>query len=163
MADKYYVSDLKSLAAEKVRHRLSTDWRLNDLIPSLKLLYENTVEADRILKDIFIQRAHENFNGYLIKPKFAELCMEIPEIGWDLLIVKMKPNPRIPRVGTGVEIACTKPDCTRLVECSECAIEYFYHIDDTEEGTQVDFVCSDITCQSKWAIGDLVFCSNHQD
>ena len=85
IADKYDVQKLKILAAEKYTAAVPRFSKSIFFISSLRLLYEETTEDDRMLKDVAIQEAACQTSHLLSQPEFLAMCSQRGEISLDIL------------------------------------------------------------------------------
>jgi len=76
---------LKTLAKEKYESAVSAAWNCASFTTSLKLLYAETPETDRVLKDIAMKAAASYGNELVKSPEFVDLCQKNGEIGVDVL------------------------------------------------------------------------------
>ena len=87
MGDKYDVQDLKELAVQKyaaatlVPHPESSKF----FACSLALLYDETTENDRMLKDVAVREAGRRVEELVEDPDFASICGPRAEIIFDIL------------------------------------------------------------------------------
>lgn len=82
--DKFDVAALKTLA-EKDESAVAVAWKSVSFIPSLRLLYAETPESDRLLKDVAIKAAASHAKELVKNNEFMKLCKENGEIGADVL------------------------------------------------------------------------------
>jgi hypothetical protein len=73
IADKYDVQALKNWAATKYEEVLPKSWNNSAFTESARIIYDNTPETDRILRDVIVQGASENIDGLLDRGKFVDL------------------------------------------------------------------------------------------
>lgn len=85
IADKYGIEALKDLAATKYRHALSDTWNSSGFIESAYIVYDDTVEADRMLRDAIVQRASENVKVLLDRSEFVDLLMSHADLAVEIL------------------------------------------------------------------------------
>jgi hypothetical protein len=86
MGDKYDVQRLKSLAKAKYETAVATEWNIDSSFSaSLKLLYEETLDSDRFLKDIAMKTASDHAKELTDRGEFVSLCKENGEIAFDIL------------------------------------------------------------------------------
>lgn len=76
---------LKTLAKEKYESTVSTSWNCTSFTSSLKLLYPETPETDRLLKDFAIKASASHVRELVKSPEFARLCQQDWGIGFDVL------------------------------------------------------------------------------
>jgi len=85
IADKYDLYPLKELANVKYGNALSAQWDSSEFVESLKLLYEETMENDTLLKDVAIKLAGEHAKELLDRREFVALCEENGTIAVEVL------------------------------------------------------------------------------
>jgi ribosomal protein S27AE len=85
MADRYDVQPLKYLAKTKYEQVLVNGWNDSSFVASLGLLYEETSESDRMLKNIAITVAGAHAKVLVDRGEFATLCKSSGEIAFDIL------------------------------------------------------------------------------
>ena len=98
IADKYDLYPLKELANIKYETALSAHWNSTEFVESLKLLYEETMENDTLLKEVAIKVAGDNAKQLLDREEFVALCEENGTIAVEVLrrtitaVENSKPN-----------------------------------------------------------------------
>jgi len=158
LADKYEIPALKALAVKKAQFCMESNWNMPRFASALKYLYENTVSCDRDLRDVFINRAHEDNEctracrknvdfvkeGCLLyNPEYVAVVAEIGEIGIELLRKGTGPV-RFASTGEQVYLECQKPNCERKVRCPACkTAKFFYKIEEVFDDEKVDLICGD--------------------
>ncbi|KAF7888120.1 uncharacterized protein EAF02_002661 [Botrytis sinoallii] len=85
IAEKYDIQVLKVLVKTKFEKAVFTEWNTISLSASLRLMYDELPESDRLLKDIAIQAAADHMEELADKGEFAKLCKEDGEIAYDVL------------------------------------------------------------------------------
>ncbi|TVY45333.1 Arm repeat protein interacting with ABF2 [Lachnellula occidentalis] len=85
IADKYDIQGLKELAKKKYEEVIADSWNSASFVASLKLLYEETLESDRALKDAAVKVAGQHAKELVDRGEFAALCIEHGQIGFDVL------------------------------------------------------------------------------
>ncbi|TVY58983.1 BTB and MATH domain-containing protein 43 [Lachnellula cervina] len=85
IADKYDVQGLKELAEKKYEEAIAGSWNSASFVASLKLLYEETLESDRALKDAAAKVAGQHARELVDRGEFAALCKEHGQIAFDVL------------------------------------------------------------------------------
>lgn len=103
IGDQLQIPDLKILAKEKYKEVVSAGWNSAAFVASLKLLYEETMETDRLLKDIAIETAGKHVRDLCGRDDFVALCKESGDIAFDILRASLPVEPPVK--------ACT--DCYR--------------------------------------------------
>jgi len=101
---------LKTLAKEKYKSAVSTAWNYSSFISSLKLLYAETPESDRLLKDVAIQAAADHVEELVKSSDFVGLCQANGEIGIDVLKACYLPSApqATPSASTGWPEQCRR-------------------------------------------------------
>lgn len=84
MAEKYDIPALKTLAKTKFEAAVSTEWNTCALSVSLRLMYDELPESDRLLKDVAIQAAASHAKELADRGEFAALCKENGYIAFDV-------------------------------------------------------------------------------
>jgi hypothetical protein len=97
IADKYDISPLKTLAKIKYEAIASKEWNTPGFSTSLQLVYEETVETDRMLKDVAIVIAGKHAKELLDRGEFNDLCKMNGNVAYDVLkaSVGIVPGPLI--------------------------------------------------------------------
>ncbi|RAL67796.1 hypothetical protein DID88_008523 [Monilinia fructigena] len=90
IAENYDIPALKVLAKTKFEAAVSTRWNTVSLSASLRLMYDELPESDRLLKDIAIQAAASHVNKLVDRGEFAALCKENGDIAFDVLKVSRR-------------------------------------------------------------------------
>lgn len=85
MANRCDVDALKSFAKSKYEKSVGSSWNNADLVASLQLLYEETTESDRLLKDVAITADGGNVKVLVDRGEFATMCKSNGEIAYDVL------------------------------------------------------------------------------
>jgi hypothetical protein len=85
MADRYDVQPLKVLAKTKYEQVIGNGWNHPGFAASLKILYDETLETDRLMKDIAIKTAGQNAKVLVDRGEFANLLKSNGEIAFDIL------------------------------------------------------------------------------
>lgn len=87
LADKWEVSGLKTLAAEKYDQFLTETTILptHSFIASLRLMYGNLQDGDRLLKDIAMKHAARFLGSLKEVAEFRAFCRENGSIGLEVL------------------------------------------------------------------------------
>jgi hypothetical protein len=139
IGDKYDIQPLKDLAAKKYGEALLNHWNSAPFVASLKLVYEETLENDRPLKDLAVKTAAKHAKELTDRDDFASLCKENAEITFDVLKASLKitPGSICPECETGMYVrkhtyeACdyccncrSIHDMTNPYYCVECE-KYF--------------------------------------
>lgn len=102
LGDKLDIAALKRLATNKYEQINQTGWKSAKFVESARILYENTLESDRQLKDAFVKTAAKNFNNLKHQEPFAALLKEQPCVAWEILQAVTEETELCPdsRIGT---------------------------------------------------------------
>ena len=73
IADKYDIHSLKEWAVTKYKEVLPATWNSTSFVESARLIYENTLDNDRMLREVIIQKASENVKALFGRGEFVEL------------------------------------------------------------------------------------------
>ncbi len=73
IAEKYEIQALKELACTKYQQVLPETWNTSVFAESARLVYDNTVETDRMLRDIIVEVASNNAKTLLDRGEFVDL------------------------------------------------------------------------------------------
>jgi hypothetical protein len=73
IAEKYDIQSLKEWAATKYNEVLPATWNSTSFIESARLIFENTPESDRILRDIIIRKTGEDAKVLFHRGEFNAL------------------------------------------------------------------------------------------
>lgn len=86
VADKYELDTLKKLASDKFNRFLPCGiWNSSDFTESARLVYENTMETDRMLRDIIVQTASINVKALLDRGEFVELLKDHGDLATEIM------------------------------------------------------------------------------
>jgi hypothetical protein len=85
MAEKCDVSELKKLATVKYKAALQNEWNSPALAASLKVLYRETPEKDRLLKDVAMEFIGGHMKDLADRGEFMDLCKERHDFCLDLV------------------------------------------------------------------------------
>lgn len=85
IADKYEIEALKKLACLKYEQVLSNTWNTSNFSESASHVFENTVETDRILRNVIVQVASDNVMALLDRGEFVELLKRHGDIAAEIL------------------------------------------------------------------------------
>lgn len=86
VADKYELDDLKKLACTKYKQLLpGGTWNSSDFTESARLVYDNTMETDRMLRDIIVQSAGINVKALLDRGEFVELLKDHGDLATEIM------------------------------------------------------------------------------
>lgn len=81
LADKYDVPALKKLSTTKFQDNLLWEWENGSFTSSIRLLYDETLEDDRMLKDAIMAFAGLKVATLMDREDFVGLIKERGEIG----------------------------------------------------------------------------------
>jgi hypothetical protein len=70
---KYEIQALKDLAVAKYKHVLLETWNSFTFTESALLVYNNTVETDRMMRDAIVEGASKNVKTLLDRGEFVDL------------------------------------------------------------------------------------------
>jgi hypothetical protein len=73
IAEKYDIQALKQWAVVKYKEVLLATWNSSSFIESAILVFENTPESDRMLREVIIQKASENARALFDRNEFVAL------------------------------------------------------------------------------------------
>lgn len=85
MAEKYEIEGLKQLACTKYKEVLPSTWNSTLFSRTASLVYEKTVETDRMLRDIIVQGASDNLKLLLDRGEFVEMLKSHGDIATDIM------------------------------------------------------------------------------
>jgi len=85
IADKFDIPGLKLAAKEKYQEAKLIEWNCPSFFESLKLMYENTLATDRLLKEVAIEVVAKHVKELVDREEFGSLCKESGEIAFDVL------------------------------------------------------------------------------
>jgi hypothetical protein len=97
MAEKYDIPALKILAKTKFEAAVSSDWNTFALSDSLRLMYDELPDSDRLLKDIAVEAAASHVKELVDRGDFVALCKGNGDIAFDVLKASLSPKTRPPR------------------------------------------------------------------
>lgn len=85
IAEKYEIEALKKLACTKYGEVLPNTWNTSIFSESASHLYENTVETDRMLRDVIVQGASDNVKNLLDRGEFVEMLKSHGDIATEIM------------------------------------------------------------------------------
>jgi hypothetical protein len=85
IADKNAIEALKTLASKKYQRVVRKSWNHPAFAESARLVYENTMESDRAIRDVIVQTASENIKALLDRGEFIELLNTYGELATEIL------------------------------------------------------------------------------
>lgn len=86
LADKYDIQSLKASAVTKYKEILLETWNSTSFIESARLVFNNTRENDRTLRDIIIQRASRNVKALFDRGEFVALLKSHNDFAVEVLM-----------------------------------------------------------------------------
>jgi hypothetical protein len=87
IGEKYDVPTLKHYAKWKFDDAIHSKWNAKSFAAALKLMYEETPDKDRLLKDMAIDAAGYHMKELLASEDFAAVCQENGQIAFEILKV----------------------------------------------------------------------------
>jgi hypothetical protein len=85
IADKNNIGALKKRATEKFTEVVGQLWGTPSFRASVKLLYDNTLRSDRLLRDVVAETAKKNILTLIDKQDFEELMVNYGDFAVDVL------------------------------------------------------------------------------
>jgi len=85
IADKYEIQALKDLAVTKYKQVSSETWNSSAFTESALLVYNNTVETDRMLRDVIVEEASKNVKTLLDCGEFVKLLKGQSDLAVEVL------------------------------------------------------------------------------
>lgn len=85
ISDKNDIPALKELATRKYEKAVSKAWNHTIFSEAAELLWDNTVDSDRLLRGVVVRAAVINIRDLLDRGEFVELLNSHGEIGVDIL------------------------------------------------------------------------------
>lgn len=85
IAEKYDIQALKELACAKYKEVWQKSWNSAHFTESASLVYENTVEEDKMLRDVIVKAASDNIKALLDRGEFVELLKSYGDFATDIL------------------------------------------------------------------------------
>jgi hypothetical protein len=85
LGDKYDIQPMKVLAAKKYEALVPEQWNTPSFADSLKLLYDQTLDSDRMMKDMAIKIAGDHATKQADRTEFLDLCQARGDIAYDVL------------------------------------------------------------------------------
>jgi len=93
IGEKYMVPNLKEFATKKFETALVDQWNSKSFADSLRLMFDETLENDRMLKDVAIKYAGKKARQLVDRGEFATLLKEKGEIGFEIFKVSLNKTP----------------------------------------------------------------------
>lgn len=158
LGDKYDIPSLKKHVVKKFRERIIRHSSTPLLFESIILLYENTQEFDRDLKEVMLERVHEKRHLMALEDNFCDMLRNCPNFATDLIIYETQ-RQSIERVvfrcerkscmAEGLFIPCKEcgglvgePSCFLKVPATLADFEYYC----TTNGCQMSFFLGEVEC-----------------
>lgn len=85
IADKYDIQSLKEWAATKYEEVLLETWNSTSFIESARLIFDNTTESDRMLREIIVRRASKHAKALFDRGEFVALLQSHNDFAVDVL------------------------------------------------------------------------------
>jgi hypothetical protein len=85
IADKNEIKALKKLASTKYQQVVLKSWNSPAFAESALLVYENTMESDRAIRDVIVQTASDNVKALLDRGEFIEFLNSHGELATEIL------------------------------------------------------------------------------
>jgi len=117
IADKYDIPALKKLSTSKYKDLLPLGWNSEAFCQSLKQLFDETMEDDRMLKDVVIEFAGGKARELMARDDFVNLIKERGDIGAEIFKASLISLPKAPAVTAPMK-KLPNPAC---VSCSSSA------------------------------------------
>jgi hypothetical protein len=94
IAEKYDIQALKEQAVAKYKEVLATSWNSSAFTESACIIYENTPETDRSLRDVIAHGAGQNAKKLLDRGEFVDLLKTHGSLAVDVLHEAVTSNER---------------------------------------------------------------------
>lgn len=91
LADKYDVQSLKKVAAHKYAEMVKDRWSNETFVESARLVYDNIIANNDILKEVIIEAMHSNLSMLMDRGDFLGLLRGNGDIATDILHASTKP------------------------------------------------------------------------
>ena len=85
IADKNEIEALKKLVGTKYQQAVLESWNSPAFAESALLVYENTMESDRAIREVIVQTASDNIKALLDRGEFIELLNGHGELATEIL------------------------------------------------------------------------------
>lgn len=85
MADKYNIQSLKEWAVAKHKEVVSETWNSTSFIESACLVFENTPESDRMLREVIVRKAGKNAKALFDRGEFVSLLKSNGDFAAEIL------------------------------------------------------------------------------
>lgn len=90
IADKYDIDPLKIMAASRYQKALGFGWDDSAFLRTVELIYDNTVESDRLLRDVVARYINDHLAALLKQKEFIELMKEHGELALDIVTLQLE-------------------------------------------------------------------------
>jgi hypothetical protein len=94
-AEKWDIPALKKLAVKKFEDALPKKGKLSSFAESLRLMFEETPESDRLLKNVALKFAGKHCKELISMKEFAAMCKKNGEIAVEVLTAAVIPPPSL--------------------------------------------------------------------
>ena len=138
IADKYDIPTLKKLSTTKYKDLLPSEWKGEVFCQSLKLLFDETMENDRMLKDVVIEFAGGKAQELMARDDFVSLIKENGDIGAEIFKASLNslsktpaisapmaqlPNPACVSCGSSAKVEPARNTTANVIwRCKTCRI-----------------------------------------
>lgn len=85
IADKYELKALRELACNKYKEAVANAWNTSIFSESASLVFDNTVETDRMLRDVIVQVASHNARALLDRGEFVKMLKHHGDIATEIM------------------------------------------------------------------------------
>ncbi|KAF4619085.1 hypothetical protein G7Y89_g14762 [Cudoniella acicularis] len=85
IADKYDIQALKEWAVTKYKEVLPTTWNSTAFTESARLIYDSTLDNDRMLREVIIRKASENVKVLFDRGEFIDLLQSHGDFAMEVL------------------------------------------------------------------------------
>lgn len=121
IADKYELEALKWFACSKYKKVLWNTWNTPFFPESACHVLENTMETDRLLRDVIVRVASEHAKDLLDRDEFVEMLRNHGDIAADILrkVVKGCDQPALEQRGAGLDYGAS------LVQQESLMIDFY--------------------------------------
>ncbi|KAH8650977.1 hypothetical protein BGZ60DRAFT_534153 [Tricladium varicosporioides] len=113
LGDKYDIPSFKNLASYKYKDIVKDRWNHDTFAESDKIIYENIVRDEDVLKDVIIKAAHANMSQLLDRGEFVNLHKNSNDMTFDVLAAMLNKNSRPCRNYSGFQYTVCK-HCVRV-------------------------------------------------
>jgi len=95
IADKYDIHPLKLLSKTKYEALLPSHWNSSAFIDSLKLIFDETTENDRLLKDVVVDFAGGKSRELMERSEFVNLLKDNAEMAVEIFKASLLKAPKV--------------------------------------------------------------------